>query len=153
QRGLVHVLAEPSLVAMSGQTASFLAGGEFPVPVQQGSGGGAGTGSNGGITIEFKEFGVRLQLTPTVLANDRIVLRVAPEVSELNFNAAITTGGVQVPALTVRRTETTVELGDGDSFLISGLVSKNSIANVDKIPCLGSLPIIGAFFRSNRFDR
>jgi pilus assembly protein CpaC len=151
QRGLVHVLAEPTLVAMSGQTASFLAGGEFPVPVQQGSG--AGTGTTGGITIEFKEFGVRLQLTPTVLANDRIVLRVAPEVSELNFNAAITTGGVQVPALTVRRTETTVELGDGESFLISGLVSQSTLANVDKVPWLGNVPILGAFFKSNRFNR
>lgn len=151
QRGLVRVLAEPTLVAMSGQTASFLAGGEFPVPVQQGtSGGGA---NSGGITVEFKEFGVRLNLTPTVLANDRIVLRVAPEVSELNFTAAITTGGVQVPALTVRRTETTVELGDGESFFISGLVSQNTLANVDKLPWLGALPIIGAFFRSNQFDR
>jgi pilus assembly protein CpaC len=151
QRGLLHVLAEPSLVAMSGQTASFLAGGEFPVPVQQSSS--SGSGSSGAITIEFKEFGVRLNLTPTVLADDRIVLRVAPEVSELNFNAAITTGGVQVPALTVRRTETTVELGDGDSFLISGLVSQNTLANVDKLPFLGSIPILGAFFRSNRFNR
>ena len=151
QRGLVRVLAEPSLVAMSGQTASFLAGGEFPVPVQQGTaGGGAGGGA---ITIEFKEFGVRLNLTPTVLANDRIVLRVAPEVSELNFVAAVTSGGVQVPALTVRRTETTVELGDGESFFISGLVSQNTLANVDKLPGLGSLPVIGAFFRSNQFDR
>lgn len=154
QRGLVRVLAEPTLVAMSGQTASFLAGGEFPVPVQQGSGGGGGGGgSGGGITVEFKEFGVRLNLTPTVLANDRIVLRVAPEVSELNFTAAIVTGGVQVPALTVRRTETTVELGDGESFFISGLVSQNTLANVDRLPWLGSLPVIGSFFRSNQFDR
>jgi pilus assembly protein CpaC len=152
QRGLVRVLAEPSLVAMSGQTASFLAGGEFPVPVQQGNSGGAGS-SGGAITVEFKEFGVRLNLTPTVLANDRIVLRVAPEVSELNFTAAIVTGGVQVPALTVRRTETTVELGDGESFFISGLVSQATLANVDRLPYLASLPILGAFFRSNQFDR
>lgn len=152
QRGLVRVLAEPTLVAMSGQTASFLAGGEFPVPVQQGTGSGGGN-AGGGITVEFKEFGVRLNLTPTVLANDRIVLRVAPEVSELNFTAAIVTGGVQVPALTVRRTETTVELGDGESFFISGLVSQATLANVDRLPYLGSLPIIGAFFRSNQFDR
>ncbi|HXG27296.1 MAG TPA: type II and III secretion system protein family protein [Nevskiales bacterium] len=152
QRGMVRVLAEPTLVAMSGQTASFLAGGEFPVPVQQGTSGG-GAGSTGAITIEFKEFGVRLNLTPTVLANDRIVLRVAPEVSELNFTAGVRSGGVEVPALTVRRTETTVELGDGESFFISGLVSQNTLANVDKLPYLGSLPIIGAFFRSNQFDR
>ncbi|MGH8458697.1 MAG: type II and III secretion system protein family protein, partial [Nevskiales bacterium] len=126
QRGLVRVLAEPTLVAMSGQTASFLAGGEFPVPVPQSNIGGGNAG--GGITVEFKEFGVRLNLTPTVLANDRIVLRVAPEVSELNFTAAITSGSVQVPALTVRRTETTVELGDGESFFISGLVSQATLA-------------------------
>ncbi len=148
QRGLVRVLAEPSLVAMSGQTASFLAGGEFPIPVQQ-----SGSGGNNTVTIEFKEFGVRLNLTPTVLDNERIVLRVAPEVSELDFTAAVVSGGVQVPALTVRRTETTVELGNGESFLISGLVSQNTIGNVDKVPLLGDIPILGAFFRSTQFDR
>lgn len=148
QRGLVRVLAEPSLVAMSGQTASFLAGGEFPIPVQQ-----SGSGDNSTITIKFKEFGVRLKLTPTVLENERIVLRVAPEVSELDFTSAVNSGGVQVPALTVRRTETTVELGNGESFLISGLVSRNTLGNVDKLPFLGDLPILGAFFKSTQFDQ
>lgn len=149
-RGVVRVLAEPSLTAMSGQTATFLAGGEFPVPVSQ-SGSGAGGGA--AITVEYKEFGVRLPLTPTVLGKDRIALKVAPEVSDLDFTAGIQIGGVAVPALTVRRTETTVELGDGESFVISGLVSNNLIANVDKVPGLANIPIIGAFFKSVRYDR
>lgn len=149
RNGLARVLAEPSLVAMSGQSASFLAGGEFPIPVQQGSSGAGG----GGITVEFKQFGVRLTLTPTVLGNERIALKVAPEVSELDFTAGINAGGVSVPALTVRRTETTVELGNGESFVISGLVSQSMKANVDKVPYLGNLPILGSFFRSTRFER
>jgi pilus assembly protein CpaC len=142
-KGLARTLAEPSLTAISGQTATFLAGGEFPVPVNQsGSGGGSAA-----ITVEYKEFGVRLALTPTVLSKDRIALRVAPEVSDLDFTAGIQIGGVAVPALTVRRTETSVELGDGESFVISGLVSNNLVANVDKVPWLGDIPIIGAFFK------
>ncbi|MGQ0529081.1 MAG: type II and III secretion system protein family protein [Panacagrimonas sp.] len=149
-RGVVRILAEPSLTVMSGQTASFLAGGEFPVPVNQS---GSGGGGNAAITIEFKEFGVRLPLTPTVLSKDRIALKVAPEVSDLDFSAGIQIGGVSVPALTVRRTETMVELGDGESFVISGLVSNNLIANVDKVPGLADIPIIGAFFKSVRYDR
>lgn len=149
-RGVVRVLAEPSLTAMSGQTATFLAGGEFPVPVSQ-SGSGAGGGA--AITVEYKEFGVRLPLTPTVLGKDRIALKVAPEVSDLDFTAGIQIGGVAVPALTVRRTETTVELGDGESFVISGLVSNNVIANIDKVPGLADIPILGAFFKSVRYDR
>ncbi len=144
-QGLVRTLAEPSLTATSGQTATFLAGGEFPVPIAQ--------GSNSGISVEYKEFGVRLSLTPTVLSPQRIALKVAPEVSELDFRAGIQLAGATVPALTVRRTDTTVELGDGESFVISGLVSRNMLANVDKIPFLGSVPILGAFFRSTRYDR
>ncbi|MGH8517428.1 MAG: type II and III secretion system protein family protein [Panacagrimonas sp.] len=143
-KGLARTLAEPSLTAISGQTATFLAGGEFPVPVNQsGSGGGSAA-----ITVEYKEFGVRLALTPTVLSRERIALRVAPEVSDLDFTAGIQIGGVAVPALTVRRTETSVELGDGESFVISGLVSNNLVANVDKVPWLGDIPILGAFFKS-----
>lgn len=145
-QGLVRTLAEPSLVATSGQTASFLAGGEFPVPVSQG-------GANAGISIEYKEFGVRLSLTPTVLARDRISLRVAPEVSELDFSAGVSIGGTSVPALAVRRTDTVIELADGESFVVSGLVSRNMMANVDKVPFLGEIPILGAFFRSSRYDR
>ncbi len=146
-RGLARVLAEPSLLAMSGQTATFLAGGEFPVPVSQGG------GSGGSVTIQYKEFGVRLSLTPTVLAKDRIGLKVAPEVSDLDFSNGVSVGGVSVPSLTVRRTETTVELGDGESFVISGLVSNNLVSNVDKVPWLGDLPILGAFFKSTRVSR
>ncbi len=145
-QGLVRTLAEPSLVASSGQTASFLAGGEFPVPISQG-------GSNGAVTIEYKEFGVRLSLTPTVLSRDRISLRVAPEVSELDFTAGVSIGGTSVPALAVRRTDTVVELGDGESFVVSGLVSRSMMANVDKVPFIGDIPILGAFFRSSRYDK
>lgn len=141
-RGMARTLAEPSLTATSGQTASFLAGGEFPVPVSQGG------AAAGGITVEFKEFGVRLNLTPTILSRDRISLKVAPEVSELDFTAGIEVGGTSVPALTTRRTDTTVELGDGESFVISGLVSSNQINDLGKVPWLGDVPILGAFFKS-----
>ena len=146
QKGLARTYAEPTLTAMSGQTASFLAGGEFPVPVSQG-------GSTGGITIQYREFGIRLSLTPTVLSRDRIGLKVAPEVSDLDFSAGITTAGVTVPALTVRRTDTTVELGDGESFVISGLVSNNLINNANKVPWLGDIPVLGAFFKNLNVNR
>lgn len=146
QRGLARTYAEPTLTAMSGQTASFLAGGEFPVPVSQG-------GTTGGITIQYREFGIRLSLTPTVLSRDRIGLKVAPEVSDLDFSAGITTAGVTVPALTVRRTDTTVELGDGESFVISGLVSNSLINNANKVPWLGDIPILGAFFKNINVNR
>lgn len=148
-KGLSRTLAQPSLVATSGQTASYLAGGEFPVPVSQGGGG----GSNSAITVEYKEFGVRLALTPTVLARNRIALKVAPEVSNLDFSAGIQIGGVAVPALTVRRTDTAIELGDGESFVISGLISSDLTDNVNKVPWLGDIPIIGSFFKSTSLDR
>jgi pilus assembly protein CpaC len=147
EKGLARTLAEPSLTAMSGQTASFLAGGEFPVPVSQG-----GTAA-GSVTIQYKEFGVRLSLTPTVLSRERISLKVAPEVSDLNFSAGIQVAGVAVPALNVRRTDTTIELGDGETFIISGLVSNSLLSNVDKVPWLGDIPVIGALFRSSRISR
>lgn len=145
--GLSHTLAEPSLLATSGQTATYLAGGEFPVPVSQGG------SSNGSITVEYKEFGVRLSLTPTVLSRDRIALKVAPEVSDLDFSAGIQIGGVAVPALTVRRTDTSIELGDGETFVISGLVSTSLTDSVNKLPWLGDIPILGAFFKSTTLDR
>lgn len=147
QKGLARTFAEPTLTAMSGQTASFLAGGEFPVPVSQGG------GTAGGITIQYREFGIRLSLTPTVLSRDRIGLKVAPEVSDLDFSAGITTAGVTVPALTVRRTDTTVELGDGESFVISGLVSNSLINNANKVPWLADIPILGAFFKNINVNR
>lgn len=146
-KGLSHTLAEPSLLATSGQTATYLAGGEFPVPVSQGG------SSNGSITIQYKEFGVRLSLTPTVLSRDRIALKVAPEVSDLDFSAGIQIGGVAVPALTVRRTDTSIELGDGETFVISGLVSTSLNDNVNKVPWLGDIPVLGAFFKSTTLDR
>lgn len=144
--GFAYTLAEPSLVTLSGQQASFLVGGEFPIPVRQGS------GSEASVSIEYKEFGIRLFLTPTVLAEDQIMLRVAPEVSELDFSTGIESGGVSVPSLRVRRTETSVELGDGESFVISGLMSQETISNVDKVPGLGDVPVLGAFFRSSKLD-
>ncbi|MCI0510316.1 pilus assembly protein CpaC [Chromohalobacter marismortui] len=141
--GFAYTLAEPSLVTLSGQSASFLAGGEFPFPVSN---------DNGDVRIEFKQFGVRLQLTPTVLDSNSIMLKVAPEVSELDFTQGVQASGVAVPALNVRRTDTTVQLGDGESLIISGLVSNSTMQTVDKFPGLGDLPIIGAFFRSTRFE-
>jgi pilus assembly protein CpaC len=148
QNGLAHTLAEPTLVALSGQSASFLAGGELPIPVAQSSGSG-GTS----ITIEYKPFGIRLMVTPTVLAGDRIALKVAPEVSELDFNSSVDTGGVTVPGLRTRRADTAIELASGESFAISGLVSQQFSTNVDKIPGLGDLPILGALFKTTRFER
>lgn len=143
--GFAYTLARPSLVALSGQSASFLAGGEFPVPVPNGEG--------NGISITYKEYGVRLTLTPTVVGRDRIALKVAPEVSELDFTNGVTIAGTTVPALNVRRTDTSVSLADGESFVISGLINTSNIAQVDKFPGLGDIPIIGALFRSSQINR
>ncbi len=143
--GFAYTLARPSLVAMSGQSASFLAGGEVPVPVPS-----AGSDS---ISIEYKEFGIRLTLTPTVIDRNRISLKVAPEVSELDYSNAVQIQGIQVPALTVRRTDTSVSLADGESFVISGLISTNSRSTINKFPGLGDIPILGAFFRDATTSR
>ncbi|ABI57504.1 type II and III secretion system protein family protein [Alkalilimnicola ehrlichii MLHE-1] len=137
-----YTLAEPSLVALSGQSATFHAGGEFPVPVPS-------SGSDT-INIRFKEFGVRVSFTPTVIDGDRLTLKVAPEVSELDDTSGIEIAGTRVPGLRVRRTDTTVTLGDGESFVISGLVSNHMASQVDKFPGLGNIPVLGAFFRSSR---
>lgn len=142
--GFASILAEPSVVSMSGQSAAFLVGGEFPVPVRS---------RDNEVTIEYKEYGVRLQLTPTVLDDRRIVLKVAPEVSELNYVNAIQTGGVAVPALSVRRTDTTVQLGNGESFIISGLISNSTSQSSDRVPGLGDIPLFGSLFRATRFDQ
>nr|WP_321460542.1 pilus assembly protein N-terminal domain-containing protein [uncultured Vibrio sp.] len=142
--GFAYTLAEPSLVTMSGHTATFLAGGEFPYPKSS---------NDGDITIDFKEFGVRLHLSPTVLEDERILLKVAPEVSELNYNQGVTTAGIIVPGISVRRTDTTVQLGNGESFVISGLISSNTMKNSDHFPGLGDIPILGAFFRSSRLEQ
>ncbi len=142
--GLVTVLAQPNLTALSGETAAFLAGGEFPVPV--------GT-DNGDIQIEFKQFGVSLSFTPTVLAPGRISLRVRPEVSELSDNGAIVLQNITIPALATRRAETTVELASGQSFAIGGLISSSTRHSLEKFPGLGDLPVLGPLFRSTRFRR
>ncbi|MEO7814406.1 MAG: type II and III secretion system protein family protein [Sphingomicrobium sp.] len=142
--GLVTTLAEPNLTALSGETASFLAGGEFPVPISQ---------SLGSITIEYKQYGVGLAFTPIVLADGRISMRVRPEVSELSNEGTIRLNGFNVPALTTRRAETTVELGSGQSFMIAGLLRNANTNDVTKAPFLGDLPIIGALFRSTKFKR
>ncbi|PIF74950.1 pilus assembly protein CpaC [Variovorax sp. 54] len=141
--GMARVLAEPTLVAMSGQSASFLAGGELPVPAPQGL---------GTTSIEYKPFGIGLTLTPTVLSNDRIVLKVAPEASDLDYANSLSIGGVAVPAITTRRADTTVELGDGESFIIGGLVSRTTSSNAEKIPLLGDLPILGSFFKQSKYQ-
>lgn len=142
--GLVTTLAEPTLSALSGETASFLAGGEFPIPISQ---------SLGAISVEYKQFGVGLAFTPTVLENGRISMRVRPEVSELSTEGSIRLNGFQVPALTTRRAETTVELGSGQSFMIAGLLKNTSNNAYDRTPWIGSVPILGALFRSNNFRR
>lgn len=146
-QGLVTILAEPNLTTVSGQPASFLAGGEFPIPVTQGG------ATAGAITIEFKQFGVSLDFVPTVLSNDHISIKVRPEVSQLSNQGSITTGGVTVPALTVRRAQTTIELGSGDSFAIAGLIQNNSIQDINKFPALGDMPVLGPLFRSQSFQR
>jgi pilus assembly protein CpaC len=142
--GLVTTLAEPNLTALSGETASFLAGGEIPIPIAQ---------QLGTLSVEYKQYGVSLAFTPTVLSNGRISMRVRPEVSELASNGSVTLNGFQIPAFKTRRAETTVELGSGQSFMIGGLLSNNHNNAIDKAPGLGDLPIIGALFRSNRFAR
>ena len=147
---LLRILAEPNLVTTSGQEASFLAGGEFPVPVPQG---GAGTGGGQAITIQFKEFGVKLVFVPVVLGDGRIRMKVAPEVSDLDFTTALKFGGFVVPGLTSRKVETTVELGEGQTFAIAGLLSSNVTANKDVTPVLGDIPVLGALFRSVRYQR
>jgi pilus assembly protein CpaC len=143
--GFVTTLAEPNLTALSGETASFLAGGEFPIPVSQGLG--------GAVTIEYKQYGVGLAFTPIVLGDGRISMRVRPEVSELSDAGSVKLGGFTVPALTTRRAETTVELGSGQSFMIAGLLSNKSSNSIEKAPFLGDIPILGALFRSTSYQR
>ncbi|MEI4507777.1 type II and III secretion system protein family protein [Sphingopyxis sp. CCNWLW253] len=142
--GMVATLAQPNLTAISGETADFLAGGEFPIPVP---------GNLAGTTIEYRKYGVSLSYTPTVLSNGRISLRVRPEVSELSTEGAIVLQNFQVPALTIRRAETTVELGSGESFMIAGLLNNRSIGAIDKIPGLGDIPVLGTLFKSDSFRR
>ena len=150
---LITILAEPNLTALSGETASFLAGGEFPIPI-------AGNSTNGTttITVEFKTFGVSLAVVPTVMSSNRLNLRVRPEVSELSTNGAVSVpisanATLTIPALTVRRAETTVELGSGQSFAIAGLLQRTSLDQTNALPWIGEVPVLGALFKSNDFQR
>jgi len=142
--GQVSTLANPNLTALSGETGTFLAGGEVPIPIS----GGLGT-----VSVEYKQYGVSLAYTPTVLADGRISLRVRPEVSQLDYSNAVTLGSTRVPGLTTRRAETTVELGSGQSFMIGGLLQNNHNNSFEKMPGAGDVPILGALFRSNAFQR
>jgi pilus assembly protein CpaC len=146
EQGLARVLAKPTLLARSGQAASFLAGGEVPIPIAQG-------GAFGSITIEFKEFGVGVEFAPTVLGADRIYLEVSPEVSQPDFTLATISGGALIPGFTTRKASTSVELGDGQSFAIAGLLSDQVNSAIEKYPLLGDIPVLGALFRSTQFQR
>jgi pilus assembly protein CpaC len=141
---LVTILAEPNLTAVSGETASFLAGGEFPIPISQ---------DEDTITVQFKQFGVSLAFTPTLLGRGRVSMRVRPEVSQLSTAVQVVAGGLSIPSLTTRRAETTVELASGQSFAIAGLILDNTRQENHKIPGLADLPILGALFQSDRFQR
>ena len=148
-KGAITTLAEPTLVALSGETASFLAGGEFPVPVAQGAGG----NNNATFTVEWKPFGVSLAFTPTVLADGVVSLVVAPEVSSIDPSASIIVNNLRIPGIQTRRAKTTVELRDGESFAMAGLIRKDFQDTVRQFPILGSIPIIGSLFRSTNFQR
>lgn len=144
ENGLAKVLAEPTLVTLSGQEAKFLAGGELPVPLSS---------SLGQITVEWKKFGIQLAFTPTVIDQGTISLKVASEVSDIDPTNGITVGGIVIPGITSRQAETTVRLGDGESFAIAGLMSDKVRSTIDKVPWLGSIPILGALFRSSQYQR
>jgi pilus assembly protein CpaC len=144
EENLLKVLAKPTLVALNGQEAAFLAGGEFPIPVPQ---------TFGLVTIQFKKFGVGLVFTPNIMNSKHISLNVAPEVSELDFSNALRTQGFTIPAITTRRAMTTIELADGQSFAIGGLMRDNVRESVKKVPFLGEIPILGALFRSSSFQK
>lgn len=142
--GQVTTLAQPNLSALSGETATFLAGGEIPIPISQGL---------GAVSVEYKQYGISLSYTPTVLSDGRISLRVRPEVSQLSSAGAVTLNGTTIPALTTRRAETTLELGSGESMVIGGLISNDNSNSIDKTPGLGDVPVLGALFRSNGWKR
>ena len=142
--GLLTILAEPNLTTKSGITANFLAGGEFPIPVQ---------GEDQSVTIEYRQFGVSLDFTPVVMSADKISLAVRPEVSSLSTANAVMTNGFNIPTLLTRRASTTVELGSGESFAIAGLLRRDDSNDISKVPGLGDVPILGALFRSNEFQK
>ncbi len=142
--GLVSTLASPNLTTISGETATFLAGGEFPIPTSTGL---------GEVSVQFKNYGVSLSYTPTVLSNGRISIRVAPEVSEITSNGAVVINGFSIPAVSTRRAETTVELGSGESFMIAGLMQNSYNSAIDKTPGLADVPILGSLFKSDGYRR
>ncbi|MCF6220444.1 MAG: type II and III secretion system protein family protein [Robiginitomaculum sp.] len=142
ESGVIRTLAEPNLISMSGETASFLAGGEFPIPI---------TGRNGEVTITYRQFGVGLSFTPTVLDDGIINLKVSPEVSQLDPTNSVRVGGVEVPGLTIRRADTTVELRNSQSFAIAGLLQNTETNRKTQVPWLGDIPVLGSLFRSSRF--
>ncbi|WP_417622652.1 type II and III secretion system protein family protein [Parasphingorhabdus sp.] len=142
--GLVSTLASPNLTTISGETATFLAGGEFPIPISTGL---------GEVSVQYKNFGVSLSYTPTVLSNGRISIRVAPEVSEITSNGAVVLNGFSIPAVSTRRAETTVELGSGESFMIAGLMQNSYNSAIDKTPGLADVPILGTLFKSDGYRR
>jgi len=146
-KGLFQSLAEPNLVTQNGKEATFLAGGEYPYPVVQ------GTAGNAAVTIVFKEFGIRLRFTPTVVGSDLVHLKIAPEVSSLDFGNAVTFQGFRVPALSTRRTETEVELRDGQTFAIAGLMDNSVTQTMSKVPGIGDIPILGYLFRSRAYQK
>jgi pilus assembly protein CpaC len=145
--GFLTVLAQPNLTAVSGQTASFLAGGEFPVPVVQSVSVGVPA-----VTVQFQPFGVQLAFTPTIIDGNHLSLRVRPEVSELSTQGEVTVSGFVIPALTVRRADTTVDLASGESFALAGLLQHTTEQDISKVPWIGDIPILGALFRSNKFQ-
>ena len=144
EKGVIRTLAEPNLVALSGDTASFLAGGEFPIPVAS---------KDNEITIEFKKFGVSLDFTPTVLGDGLVNLRVRPEVSQLDRANGIRAANLEIPGVSVRRADTTVELRDGQAFAVAGLLQNDYSNDVRQTPWLGSIPVLGALFSSKRYQR
>jgi pilus assembly protein CpaC len=153
RKGAITTLAEPTLIALSGETASFLAGGEFPIPVANNSSGTDGGSGNQAISVQFKPFGVSLAFTPTVLADGMINLLVAPEVSSIDASASVVINGLRIPGLQTRRAKTTVELRDGESFAMAGLLRQDFQNTIRQFPLLGSIPIIGSLFRSSGFQR
>jgi len=148
QNNLLRVLAEPNLTVLSGKEANFLAGGEFPYPVPQTNGGSGTT-----ITIEYKKYGVKLNFTPVALGDGRIRLHVAPEVSDLDYSNAVTLNGFVIPGLTTRTADTTVELSEGQTLSLAGLLNTRVRATNTITPVLGDIPILGALFRSVRYER
>jgi pilus assembly protein CpaC len=148
KRGLARRLAEPNLVALSGDTANFLAGGEFPFPVQNNSLNGSNL-----LTVEFKKFGVGLSFTPTVLGDGLINLKIEPEVSEIDPTTTLRVGNVEIPSLSVRRAKTTIELRDGQSFAMAGLLQSVHINNQSQLPWIGQVPVLGTLLRSAAFQK